>query len=191
MERKLYPVMAALVLVAGLVGGMVATWLGGTRGVQAQGTSITMGTVTAQELRVVDKQGRMRLRALVADDGLATFVVLDTAGQARVVAGVDANGVPAIGLADRSGTPRASLDLESGIPAFQIFDRQGNPRIYLGESNAGMPFLDITDQQGQRRIYLGQIDDGSSRLNIRDRVGDLLFTAPPPMPTSRPSPMTP
>lgn len=131
-------------LTAGVIGGAVGTRLGDARGAAAQGSAVTASSVTTQELRLVDAQGKVRLRAGIAADNGVFLNLRGPDESPQIILGSLASGEPAIQLLDGAGVVRASLDLEQNASSLLIYDGQGRARIFVGQAQSdGDPVIQI------------------------------------------------
>ncbi len=143
----------ALALAAGFAGGVVASRL------------LSFGrTFTAQEFRVVDKEGKMRARLGMVEKQPAPGF------------GADSGQEPALSLYDKNGKARARLFLVYGErPSLDLYNRDGkNPRIslkLLGPQEG--PELFLFDKQRQIRASLSLDSYDEPGLNLSDKDGKL------------------
>jgi len=134
--------MTAAMLAVGFVGGVIGARVGGVREADAQSSAITASTLTAQEFRLVDAQGKLRLRAGITADNSVYFNLRGADETIQIVLGWQASGAPAIQLADGAGMTRASLDLQENASSLTIYDGQGAERAFVGQAFAdGDPFI--------------------------------------------------
>jgi len=108
MDKKQYTLTVVLAVFAGLVGGVVSSWL-------------FIGTlVFAQKPEVAE--------VIVAK----RFLVVDEDGKPRAALG-PVDGEPGLWLADKNGTYRAALNLLGGDSYLRFTDKDGQLRAVLGE----------------------------------------------------------
>jgi hypothetical protein len=170
-------VIAALMAGSGLLGGGVSRFLVSAPAAQAQNPAVMASVVTAQELRLVDAQGRVRLEAGIAPDGEVYLSLNDADGFEVLYLSALPDGDPYLALNDGL-EDRATLQLEDGAPFLSLYDVGGTRRIYLGEATDGNPLLRIRDAQGNSRIYIGQTGSGAPSIEIANAQGGTIWSAP-------------
>jgi hypothetical protein len=148
---------ALLVLVvSGLVGGLLGSWLLPGRAALAQEQAGAEKVVTAKRFRLVDDQGR-----------------------GRAALGFDEGGDPSLRLYDAAGKDRACLAISGGVsPQLGLFDAKGKMRAFLWLLADGSPALWLCDAAGNERACLSLTADGSPRLERIDAAGKMLWPAP-------------
>lgn len=147
MQRKHYVSMMGLMLMSSLIGGALVAWLGRPNAAVAQTNTISAAQVTTQELRIVDAQGRVRLRSSVQASGEVTLSLVDGSDQSLLVLGVRPDGWPTMELRDNNGTTRIQARVtREGIPYVDILDAAGTDRLYVGLTTGGNPIVDISDR---------------------------------------------
>ena len=109
MNTKRDVLMVGVALVAGLVGGMVSSWVLTGRPVSAQPTPKQAKVIRAESFEVVDKDGKVR----------AMF-------------GMGEVGEPVLGLLDKDSEPHAELGLVQGEPTLRFADKDGKSRATFG-----------------------------------------------------------
>ncbi len=102
--------------------------------------------VTCKELRVVDKDGKLRINASTSEDGQASVQLFDNDGKLRIKAGTRADG-------------RASV---------YWFDKDGELRIDVSTSANGEASVRWFDKDGETRINAGTLADGTVVLPTED-----------------------
>jgi hypothetical protein len=170
-------VIAALVAGSGLMGGIVSRFLVSAPAAEAQNPAVMASVVTAQELRLVDAQGRVRLEAGVAADGEVYLSLNDADGVEVLYLSAFPDGEPYLALNDGL-EDRATLQLADGAPFLSLYDVGGVRRIYLGEATDGNPIMRIRDAQGTSRIYIGQLGSGAPSIEIANAQGGTIWSAP-------------
>ena len=119
MMRKDYGLLAALTVVAALVGGAVASWV-----ILRQ--ACTASVYQGEELRLVDREGRVRARMVLGAHGEPGVGLLDGDGRPRITLGLGTDGDPSLNLLDQDGRLRATLRLgKDGTPGMILSDRDG------------------------------------------------------------------
>ncbi len=109
---------------AGLLGGVVSSWLFVGTPVFAQKTEVA-GVIRAERFEVVDKNGKFR----------AVFYLWE--------------GEPSLALFDKNGKNPALLALENGKPLLALADKNEKRRAGLFLSADGEPYLGLFDQNGK------------------------------------------
>ncbi len=112
---------AATGLLGGLVGGMAT---GGSAG--AQDTPAAHKVISAEEFRLVSRDGKVHAQFAAHPDGAASLVFYDSGGKIRAEMGVNAAGVSEVALYDQGGKQRQS----DGF-AYLFVLPNGGPRLSL------------------------------------------------------------
>lgn len=176
--RRSMVTLGAVIVVTALVTSLVSRWLVTPQRVEAQAAAVTASTVTAQELRLVDGQGKVRLRASVSPEGEVFLSFRDANEAATMVLSAVAGGDPYIGLRDATGADRVALRVDAGTPHLDVYDSGGQRRLYLGQSTDGFPIFRIRDARNTERLFLGQQGDGTSTIYISNDRGGTIWSAP-------------
>lgn len=148
MNKKQFGLLFVLSLLAGLVGGILASQFFLGTPVFAQKKIGPQNVVTAEEFRMVDKEGRI----------LSTW-------------GMYAGG-PGIVLFSKNGEFRAVFSLTSPEegPVLTFADNKGNHRAIVGLGAERQPYVTLRDQAGKERISLSLDDDGDPYLALYDQA---------------------
>ena len=149
--------------IAGLVGVLIGAAVVGV--VTAQQAEPTDKVLTAQELRIVDPQGKTRILLSHSVDG-----------------------APGLRLFDADGTIRASVNLREGQAALALCDKAGKPRATYGFTAAGRAVLGLRDENGKARAVLRIAQDGTPSLELSDAAGKAIWEAPPAAAPTPPGP---
>jgi len=120
MSRKQYGLMLVLAVIAGLVGGVVSSFLFMGTPVFAQKTEVA-DIIRAKRFEVVDKDGKLH----------AALYLLA--------------GEPGLVLYDKNEKPCAEFSLYNGEPGLSFRDKNSKSRFVLGLDN-GEPLLRFTDK---------------------------------------------
>jgi hypothetical protein len=107
--------------------------------------------IVTQEIRIVDAQGRTRLR-LSATSGAPVIVLMRPDGSTGAEVALDAAGLASVTLnnPDPRG-PSAALEVDDK-GAHVKFDRPGGASSYVFLNNAGGSGLVLVDAHGTRRL---------------------------------------
>src|SRR3954469_1842395 len=125
--------MVGIGLIAGLLGGVVSSWVLVGAPAFAQKAPPQEKVLQAERFVVVDPAGKLRaVLGLAADDSLS-LRLYDQAGKQRLALGVLADGSPSLLLKDPAGKPRAGLLVKAdGSPSLGLYDQAGKQRLTLG-----------------------------------------------------------
>ncbi len=117
----------------------------------------TPQVIEAQEFRLVDAEGNLRLAiGFDTKDGTPVLVLYDTAGELRVVLGL----------------------MKDGTPSLALWDAASKGRALLGFTEGGTSGLALYDAAGKRAALFGFTEDGTSGLDFYDASGDVIWQAP-------------
>lgn len=156
---------------AGLMGGLIGSWLGSPSPAVAGNQRV----LEAEELRLTDPSGRTRL-FLTLVRGKPRLFMLDEAGEYRLEMGLGDGGEPHLWLRDREGAAKVQVSLSaSGRPAFRLVDHQDRERAILGLSEGGDPTMILRDDKGKDRLALWQ-DPDEAGLALADSQGRPIAT---------------
>ena len=142
LTRRQYAGLVAVVGVTGLLGGGLSSLLVSGRSAQAEDTP---RVVTAREFRVVDAQGRTRIRLASFDETNAGLLVLDMQGRGR--AGLGFGSTAQLGF----------------------FDDQGRATVTLRTVSAEESLLMMEDTVNGREVALTMFVEDCPRLRVRPR----------------------
>jgi hypothetical protein len=150
--------------------------------------------VQTRQLTLLDKNGRIRLRAGISPDNSVGLGLRDTNSQSRAALVLMPNGVPHFQLLSKRGEPSIELSLSLDSPALTFHDEQDRTRVGLmmppkglatlsfqreagktqavfGISQEKLPLFGLYDDGGQMHALLDLRADGSPRLRFSDRDG--------------------
>jgi hypothetical protein len=193
MKRAKNVALTVGVLLAGLTGGALFTWLSGGSPVQAQSVAGLAKSMIVSKLVVVDDQGRPRIRLEVDDKG-PQLALLDEAGRPRAYAGRQAPpeksqpGYWIIGVLDAAGKMRAlSAARDDGhSSSMQVRDDKGAIRFNVAFTEEGNGALILKDQHDRERFVVGMPPHAGYSMNIVDANGEKIWSAPGPAAPSAP-----
>ncbi|MEX2490161.1 MAG: hypothetical protein WD425_00215 [Nitrospirales bacterium] len=150
MNRKHFVGFIVLTMVSGLMGGFLASYVFLSGNVIAQEPYQPQKIVTAEEFRLVTKDGKPRATLLLWNGDLPALTLADETCHSRVFLGVFNEAQPALILNDKGCKRRASLDLQpDGLPSLTLRDKDDVPRARLRVLLDGSPVLRLYDQNGQ------------------------------------------
>lgn len=102
------------------------------------------------------------------------FILRDDSGAMRAALTIRPDGTPGLGLYDRSGRVRLSVDLDGeGRGGLNLHDETGTLRAAVGLRSDGTPGVGLFGARGQVRASLDVGRDGSSGVNVYDEAGTL------------------
>ena len=177
-----------MLLMSSFLGGAVASAVFAGR-LQAQPQS---SIVTAEQLNLVDRTGRLRGLLSAEDErGGVSLSLVDAAGEVRALLGVASNGTPQLRLYDEAGASSVAVTVDRSGPVLEIsgdpeqvtllgtpggsptlsFLQEGQSRVELGVSSAGAPRLVMFSGTGQRRASMVVGEDGAPLLTLYDDSG--------------------
>ncbi len=139
--------------IAILVGALIGAALLSV--VIAQQAEPTDKVLTAQELRIVDPEGKTRM-----------------------VLSHSVDGAPGLRMFDADGTIRASVNLREGQAALALCDKTGKPRATFGLTPGGRAVLGLRDENGKARAMLKLAQDGTPSIEMSDAEGKAIWEAP-------------
>ena len=159
MNKKQCGLLLVLSLLAGLTGGIFANQFFLDTPVLAENKVASQNVVTAEEFRLVDKEGKI-LSTWGMYAGGPGIVLFNKSGQFRAVFSLTSpDEGPILTFADNKGNHRAIVGLGSGKqPYVTLRDQTGNERISLSLDDDGDPYLALYDQAENERAVLGTLD---------------------------------
>ena len=159
MNKKQFGLQLALSLLAGLVGGILTSQFFLGTPALAEKKLDPQNVVTAEEFRLVDKEGK-----IISTWGLYAggpgMVLFNKKGQFRAVFSLTSpDEGPVLTFADNKGNHRVIVGLGAKRqPYVTLRDQTGNERISLSLDDDGDPYLALYDQAENERVVLGTID---------------------------------
>jgi len=193
MNRKQLFLTLSVAITSGVLGGLLSVWFLMPPTVLAQDE--VPRVIEAQEFRVVDDEGRVRVRlgfGTVGDEGYleeTRLLFFDEKGEPRIQIRDYARG-PFIQIQESGSGASAFLEI-GPKPRFGMWNTQGGvgSRINLSFSNEGIPKIELLDQDNKIRAVLGTTElkntsTGSteirapSSLVLFDEEGKVAWSAP-------------
>jgi hypothetical protein len=180
MAKSQYMVMLVLALVAGVIGGALSSkilW----RQQEIPEDSIMKKVIVANEIHLVDHQGKARWVLAFSKDGEPSVTFVNKEGWAPMAMGVNRHGFPFFNMILQ---PR-----KGGGPSLTLMDGRMKNRAVLGLWENGEPHLTLLDRNGQVRATLGStvIRDSMTGSSVRrpcsslvlfDEKGKIIWSAP-------------
>ena len=122
MTSTQYMMALVVLVVSGLVGGALGSWLMRRKAPWARGVAVP-GVVTATRFRLVDAEEKERAVLGITADGTTGLGLLDAAGKLRVALGITADDTLILRMADVAGKQRATLAVGAdGSPGLVLYD---------------------------------------------------------------------
>lgn len=150
MNRKQWVGIIIVTIISGFLGGMGGSRLFFNEGAMAQNPAEAMKIVTAEEFRLVSKDGQTRASLLLWNGQLPALSMADETCDKRVLLGVFNMAQPSLILRDESCKQRASLDLQpEGLPSLTLRDKKDVPRARVHLLKDGSPVLTLFNQTGE------------------------------------------
>ncbi|WNM62235.1 hypothetical protein [Candidatus Nitrospira neomarina] len=150
MNTRQFGILVMTTLFAGVMGGALSNLVFVNTGVLAEETEQTKKVVTAEEFRLVTKDGQPRATLLLWNGELPALTLANETCHNRVFLGVFNEAQPALILNDKGCKQRAALDLQpDGLPSLTLRDKHDVPRARLRVLLDGSPVLTLFDQNGQ------------------------------------------
>jgi len=139
MNRKQFIFTLLLALLSGLMGGVLSIWFLLPPSVLAQGEP--QKVITAQEFRVVDEDGQVKVLINVLPDGSPSLILFGES--------------PALALVDQNLESRLMIGIFADQkPGLVIYDKSGNSRAELALGGTGNPRLTLQDEEENKKIEL-------------------------------------
>jgi hypothetical protein len=136
--------LVAVALVAGLIGGIGASWVLTTRLAYALPAPQPAKLIQAERVEIGDKDGKVRAVFGLGEDGEPMLRLFDKEGTGNTLL------LPlALALVGPDGKPRLVLRLQTGEPYLGLIDTGQKLRAVLGLNN-GEPTLRLADKD--RRV---------------------------------------
>lgn len=159
MSKKQYILLLLLPLLAGLVGGTLASQLLAGNPAFAEKSAESKKIVMAEEFRLVDKKGEV-LSTWGMYAGGPGIVLFSKGGEYRAVFSLTSpEEGPILTLADKGGHYRTVMGLGAKRqPYIALRDENGRERLALTLSDEGEPALLFYDKDENKRVVLGSID---------------------------------
>jgi len=189
MNRKQFLLTLSVAIISGCLGGALSVWVLMPQSVLAQDEP--QKVIEAQEFRVVDEDGTMRIKLAISGDDQSTLSLFDPGGIVRASLVVMSDGRSVLGFSDDVGRgrayigmtpePRVGLSGDSGealemrmvpVPTLAVtgddamvglVDAEGNTRISLSLIESE-PVLNIIDTQKNYRVWIDE-----RGVSVRDK----------------------
>lgn len=180
MAKRQYVVMLILAFIAGVIGGTLSSktfW----RQEETPEDSELRKVIVANEINLVDQEGRARWVLAISRDGEPSVTFVNKDGWAPMAMGVNRNGFPFFNMILQPG--------KVGGPALALMDGTMKNRAVFGLWEDGEPYLRLLDRNGQVRATLGStvLKDSLTGASIRrpcsslvlfDEKGEIIWSAP-------------
>jgi hypothetical protein len=163
MNGKQYALIVVLAIVAGLIGGAVASWTFVGQPVFAQNQPQDKKVITAEQFRVVDKNGNKRAVLGVRSDGSTYLTLYEIKNKERISLGVMAKGYPILTFKDADEKYRIALAHEDGV---------GSNFLFADENSISRVLID-QGLNGNGGLYLNGKDSTLASLKIKKNVPEL------------------
>lgn len=105
-------------------------------------------SLSCRELKVLDKEGKLRISAGAVGEDAFGVACFDKDGKPRVGIGVSKDGTSSVQVLDRDGTVRISARVDpDGYALSQWFDQKGDARVVAGTNRGASeaPVLPTSD----------------------------------------------
>jgi hypothetical protein len=150
MNRKQLMGLMMMTMISGFIGGLVGSYTFFNERAIAQEPAQATKIVTAEEFRLVTKDGKPRATLLLWNGQLPALSMADEKCHNRVFLGVFNMAQPALILNDEGCKQRASLDLQpEGLPSLTLRDKNDIPRARVRLLQDGSPTLTLMDHNGK------------------------------------------
>jgi hypothetical protein len=180
MGKKAYVVMLILALVAGAVGGALSNKIFWRQEEKPEDLELRK-VIVANEIHLVDNQGRARWVLAFSRDGEPSVTFVNRDGWAPMAMGVNRNGFPFFNM--------ILQPQKGGGPSLTLMDGTMKNRAVLGLWEDGEPYLRLLDENGQVRATLGStvLRDSLTGRSVRrpcsslvlfDEKGKIIWSAP-------------
>ena len=129
----------------------------------------TFDTITCKAWRVVDKDGKGRIRAATLPDGSAFMLWNDKDGKTRIRAGTDPNGTADVAWLGKDEKLRIVAGTSPDGDAGVVWkDKDGKIRIGASTAPNGTAAVAWVDKDEKVRIIAGTSHDGTVALPTKD-----------------------
>lgn len=156
--------MIGAMLLASLVGG-AASNLVLTARLGAQGGDV----VTASQINIVDREGRLRAVLAGEDErGMTSLAFYGPDGTVRGVVGADPDGTPVLRFNNPAGVGRLSASVRDDEPVITVGDEAARS-VRIGSFD-GTPIVGLVDR-GRTRLQMTVGDQGTPRISLFNTAG--------------------
>jgi hypothetical protein len=180
MGKKAYVFMLILAVVAGVIGGALSSKIFWRQEGKPEDSELRK-VIVANEIHLVDHQGKARWVLAFSKDGEPSVTFVNKDGWAPMAMGVNRNGFPFFNMILQ---PR-----KGGGPSLTLMDGRMKNRAVLGLWEDGEPYLRLLDRSGQVRATLGStvlkdsmtgssVKRPCSSLVLFDEKGKIIWSAP-------------
>ncbi|MFH0811106.1 MAG: hypothetical protein V2A77_11675 [Pseudomonadota bacterium] len=145
MNKAGYTSVVILALVAGLIGGLVASRLAFVPAAWAQNR--TPKTIEAEDFRLVDAERNLRALLRVEKGGQPELTLWDTSGMARAALRLNHEQEPVFDMWSKGGV-HAALTMVGDVPGMAVYVN-GQRRTWLAVVN-GVPRMQLWDEVGRQ-----------------------------------------
>ena len=170
---------AVIAVLAGFVGGRISNWR--TRCPEAeadtsadaagQSPAAIPGRVTAREFVLVDKAGNERILLGVNEHNVAGLHLYSVEGTELLSLAADEVSWPNLAMYDSAGKPRlVQAVLPDGTPDLTMYDSAGKARLSMG-TNPGGTGLTINNSAGKVRLAMAVYKSETPDLTTWDSAG--------------------
>jgi len=152
MTKRQYGMLVMIALVAGLIGGIGASWVLTSRLVFAQSEPQPSKVLQAERFEVVDQAGKIRGALAMAANGALGLTLLDQAGKTRVILGMMSDGTPNLALLDRAGKTRTLLGtMPNGTTVLAFLDKNRKAiwQVPSSDQRSGWPTVQRSTKKGR------------------------------------------
>jgi hypothetical protein len=147
-------------------------------GAASPASDATFDTVTCKAWRVVDKDGKVRIGANVAESGSPVLVLTNTNEVPVVMASVLDGDRGYLGIHDRDGKARLTAAFgEDKAIGLRLFGDNREPRVALHVSANGAAGVRLHDTDGVMRIGADTFSSGNACIMHWDKEGQARMTA--------------
>jgi hypothetical protein len=194
--KQYWPVLVVGIL-AGFVGGAIASWLFTNQPVFAEKKARTVKIIEAEEFRLLDGKGRIRAKLELnpKTGGKPSLRFLDSAGRLRCLLGLGVQDEPTLGMLEETGELSLSLGkmgeetnlvlyghkdralmlrIREGVALLDLYDESSRIMVSFAK---GKPFVLLsgwkknTREIENPRVMLGLADDDTPALTLIDKSG--------------------
>ena len=162
MSKRFSILLVVLTIVSGLIGGLISGRIFAVNPAQAVEAKQNK-VLTAEELRIVDKNGKMRMILGQAKDHLDYYGLAICDNSGRVGAVMDVNESRSSFRAfGKNGNVQASMNVDEFGSGVSVFEKDGKIGAMINVDESGSIFsLSFGKGDGKAKVYIGAIKGGS------------------------------